>query len=171
MLHVIIHISLAQFPLTCMDPTSLNAKTCCPSYQKSECGSAFGRGECRTITLSNAGSSVRDQWPYYFNRVCVCASNYAGYDCGRCEYGRYGDDCENSTVLARRPISEYSVEEWKDYLEIIADTKQYMSGYKVFLTEPANVRTQQSTEITLYNLFVWQHHYSAKDSENKGNVM
>ena len=168
----IFRYSDAQFPTVCMVPKALQqsnvAKKCCPVFENSECGSAVGRGECRSITLPD-GSSVRDRWPYYFDQVCVCRSNYAGYDCSRCKYGYSGENCEHKKVINRKPISEYNTEKWKKYTETIAHSKTYYPGYSVFHTETqSDTSLPESTEVTLYNLFVWQHHYSAKDADTLG---
>ena len=176
LLQVSIHMSTSQFPTVCMDSTSLSNKKCCPPYDGSECGSDDGRGRCESITLpvDKTMTSVRDAWPYYFDRVCICAHNFSGYDCGRCKYGHYGVNCNSSIVVDRRPISEYSPHEWEDYVNILAQTKMHDSGYLVFLNEPqsssdpSQLPQTNNDIITLYNLFVWQHHYPAKDSENNG---
>ena len=141
------------------------ARKCCPDYAGSVCGKEQGHGDCMTITLSNK-SSVRDSWPHYFNHVCVCTENYAGYDCSRCKYGYYGENCSEFTVIERKPISKLSPDEWKDYLNVLNMTRMHDSGYKVFLKEP-DAKTLpselQQSSIKLYDLFVWQHHYPAKD--------
>ena len=168
-----IQISNAQFPTVCMDSNSLSNKKCCPLYYGSECGSDDGRGRCESITLPNESmTSVRDAWPYYFDHVCICSHNFSGYNCGRCKYGHYGVSCNESIVVERRPISNYSTQEWEEYLKILELTKTHKSPYSVFLnestpsTDPLQLPSQAT--ITLYNLFVWQHHYPAKDSENQG---
>ena len=172
-LQVSIQISTAQFPTICMDSNSLSNKKCCPLYDGSECGSDDGRGRCESITLpkDKPTTSVRDAWPYYFDHVCICNHNFSGYDCGRCKYGHYGVSCNNSKVVERRPISDYNPPDWEEYVKILESTKMHDSGYSVFLNEPTpstDPSQLPQTTITLYNLFVWQHHYPAKDSENKG---
>ena len=174
MLQVCIQISTSQFPTVCMDSNSLSNKKCCPPYDGSECGSDDGRGSCESITLpvDKIMTSVRDAWPYYFDRVCICAHNFSGYDCGRCKYGHYGVNCNNSKIIDRRPISDYNPQKWEEYMKILELTKMHDSGYSVFLNEPApssDPSQLPQTNITLYKLFVWQHHYPAKDSEKKGN--
>ena len=155
-----------------MDSNSLRAKKCCPLYGGSECGSDVGHGECGNITLPD-NPSVRDAWPYYFDRVCICNNNFAGYDCGRCKYGHYGMSCSHSKVVDRRSISEYSQQEWKQYLTILASTKTHHSSYSVFLEEPqtpsSDLSQLNTSPITLYELFVWQHHYPAKDNDNQND--
>ena len=166
-----IQISTAQFPTECLkDTANLQAKRCCPR----DCGSEDGRGICGSIDLPADidKSSVRDAWPYYFNHVCICNHNFAGYDCGRCKYGHYGVNCNNSIVMERKPISDYNPQEWETYVNILELTKTHDSGYSVFLNESTHSSDPSQlskTNITLYNLFVWQHHYPAKDSENEGN--
>ena len=115
-------------------------------------------------------STARDTWPYYFNHVCICNHNFAGYDCSRCKYGHYGVNCSSFKVVERRPISDYSPQEWEEYLKILELTKTYESNYSVFLSEPqlGHLSDPIKTTISLYNLFVWQHHYPAKDSDNEG---
>ena len=173
LLVVTIHISFAQFPTVCMDSDSLKAKKCCPLYDGSECGRDDGRGECGSIILpekSSVNDIVRNAWPYYFDHVCICAHNYSGYDCGRCKYGHYGVNCNYSRVEKRRPISDYNPQEWEQYLKILASTKTHHTDYSVFLEEPQTPSSDPSqlknTTITLYDLFVWQHHYPAKDNDN-----
>ena len=164
-------ISKAQFPKECMNATILQTKKCCPD----ECGSKEGRGMCGSVDLPKdlqEESSVRNAWPYYFNHVCICNHNFSGYNCGRCKYGHYGESCNNSKIVERRPISDCSPQEWKDYMDILAMTKKHYSDHMVFLEEPQSSNSDPSqlpqSNITLYDLFVWQHHYPAKDSENEG---
>ena len=156
-----------------MDRSSLTAKKCCPLYNGSECGSDDGRGVCGAITLPIDRSSVRDAWPYYFDHVCICAHNFSGYDCSRCKYGHHGENCNQLTVEERRPISNYTHQEWEQYLEILASTKTLPTDYFVFLEEPqspsSDLSQLKTSNITLYDLFVWQHHYPAKDNENNNS--
>ena len=74
-------------------------------------------------------------------------------------------------VLPRHPISELSDSEWNDYINILKAARNFSSGYFVFLEEPSapntDLRTLRKTVVNLYDLFIWQHHYSAKDSENE----
>ena len=83
----------SQIPTACADAESLRTLTCCPN----ECGEADGRGVCEDIDLpdhySRTSSDVRANWPHYFTRACSCTGNYWGYDCSRCKYGYYGEDC------------------------------------------------------------------------------
>ena len=75
------------------------------------------------------------------------------------------------TVLRRRPISELTVDEWAEYIRILRASKNYTSEYSVFLQEDNGsdvTRLLKTPEpVKLYDLFIWQHHYAAKDNENK----
>jgi tyrosinase len=114
-------------------------KECCPNFSdRGKCGEQNGRGECRELSTVDHTTNVRDGWPYYFTRVCMCAGNYSGYDCGRCKYGYYGEDCSycNFNVMERRSISEFSPDDWKKYVDILNKSKMHNSDYMVFLREP-----------------------------------
>ena len=161
-------LSNGQFPVECMDNAALQSRMCCPR-------SCSSRGTCASLNLTTPlqfdNTTVRNNWPYYFTRVCVCNGNYAGFDCSRCKYGYYGNDCSEKIVLPRRPISELSDSEWNDYISILKAARNFSSGYFVFLEEPSapdtDLTTLRKTVVNLYDLFIWQHHYAAKDNENE----
>ena len=162
--------SNGQFPVECMDDASLRDRVCCPSM-------CSNRGTCTDLNITLPSDpynsmTVRDNWPYYFTSVCVCNGNYAGFDCSRCKYGYYGSDCSQKMVLDRRPISELTDSEWTEYINVLKASKNFQSGYFIFLEEPTgpnnNLTTLRKTTVNnLYDLFIWQHHYAAKDNENK----
>ena len=104
-------------------------------------------------------------------QVCQCNGNYAGYDCSRCKFGYYGDDCSQSQVLPRRPVASYTDDEWEEFIEIIQLLHSHDSGYTVILEEarPGNSSLLMSN-ITLYKLYVWIHHYAAKDTAEAGKI-
>ena len=73
-----------------------------------------------------------------------------------------------SSIRERKPISQLSDQEWTDYINILKMTRTNNSGYFVFAEEQSAGNSRPSTlieNVPLYNLFVWQHHYVAKDSE------
>ena len=169
----------AQFPSACSGADSLSTRRCCPDAGSGRgvCGGSAGHGQCVHITVTPSGRSeeeshkvVRDQWPHYFTQVCECSGNYAGVDCSRCKYGYYGDRCSMKSVNDRRPLSAFDAADWSDYKDILNMTRNHNSGYFVFKQEPARGATSfedlsKAESVTLYNLFVWVHHYAAKDSE------
>lgn len=167
---IVLQHSNAQFPESCVTSANLMARRCCPHFDNSECGSDNGRGQCESITLPSNHQSVRDKWPYYFDHVCTCNNNFSGYNCGKCKYGHYGENCNKFEVIVRRPISDYTSNDWDSYVKILEMAKKYSSGYKIFLTEGLP-NLDDTCDISLYDLFVWQHHYTAKDSENQGMMV
>ena len=159
-----------QFPVECMDDDSLRNRICCPNM-------CSGQGTCTDLDITLLSdpydsTTVRNHWPYYFTGVCVCNGNYAGFNCSRCKYGYYGSDCSQNMVLRRRPISELTDSQWTEYITILKASKNYPSGYFIFLEEPMGPDTDLTTlgktvVNSLYDLFIWQHHYAAKDSEKE----
>ena len=159
----------SQIPAACTDEASLRNLTCCPN----RCGANEGRGECADLDLppnySMTSTNVRENWPHYFTRGCKCNGNYGGYDCSACKYGYYGPTCNFTQILQRKSIQQLTEQEWRKYIEILKMARSYLSGYKIVLGEYAPGTTNiEMSDITLYNLFVWQHHFAAKDSELDG---
>ena len=161
----------SQIPAACADEVSLQSLTCCPN----QCGESEGRGQCGDLNLpanySLNSTDVRQNWPHYFTRGCICTENYGGYDCSACKYGYYGTTCKQTQVLPRRSIQELTDSEWREYIEILNMTRSYNSGYKVVLGQytPGTTNIDMS-DITLYDLFVWQHHFAAKDTGCGGKL-
>ena len=167
--------SNGQFPTACMDDTSLQNRRCCPD----NCGG--NRGTCTNINIERPTGqynnlTVRNNWPHYFTDVCSCIGNYAGFDCSRCKYGYHGSNCNEKIVLPRRSISELTPQEWDEYINTLIMSKSHQSGYFVFLEEPTgpnhDLRTLNKTVAnSLYDLFIWQHHYAAKDNNDNALAM
>ena len=76
--------------------------------------------------------------------------------------------------MERKSISVFSADDWKKYIDILNKSKTHNSDYMVFLKEPEqkiyDIEQLQRVPINLYDLFVWQHHYAAKDNGNKGII-
>ena len=172
----------AQFPMSCSDSNSLRNRICCPDAPNSRgmCGQNAARGRCvaidETLPVQDRENHmyVRDHWPHYFRMVCKCKGNYAGYDCNRCKYGYYGENCMMKSSGERKSISQFTDDEWTKYKNIINMTRNHNTEYFIFTQEPANAQSTPTVEfeslsreenVELYKLFVWQHHYVAKDSE------
>ena len=174
----------AQFPMACSDTNSLRNRRCCPDAGNNlgVCGQDAARGKCVAIEEASPVQNrlnhmyVRDRWPYYFRMVCTCNDNYAGYDCNRCKYGYYGENCTIKSLRERKSISKFTDEEWSDYKTIITMARNHISEYFIFTEEPANATVNfenlnREDNVELYKLFVWQHHYVAKDSEKSKLVL
>ncbi len=161
----------SQIPTVCTDAESLENMECCPD----DCGAATGRGRCDDIDLPQdfnmLSTDVRSNWPHYFTRACSCNGNYGGFDCSRCTNGYYGDNCENNAILPRTSIQSLTPEEWTVYIETLKMARTADSRYSVILQEAQpGTPNLSKREVTIYQLFVWLHHYTAKDSECKGNA-
>ena len=167
-----VHNTFCQIPAACSDVNSLETLICCPDTGDGVCGQNSGRGQCVSLSLpgfSNETTDVRKNWPHYFTQACQCTGNYGGYDCGRCTYGYYGPNCNQKQVLPRRPIHDYTEEDWKEFIKIIQMSKLYQSDYVVVLDESRpGTSSITVSNITLYNLFIWLHHFASKDSDLPG---
>ena len=168
----IVSLATCQIPTVCSDTSSLQTLTCCPATSDGVCGTDAGRGTCGPVNLpgySTETSDVRENWPHYFTHICFCNGNYSGYDCGRCSLGHYGENCSQFQVVARRDVSSFSDSEWQDFNTLLIQTREWDSGYRVVLEEstPGNI-SLATTNTSLYGLFVWMHHYAAKDSQRGG---
>ena len=156
----------AQIPKACVDEQSNQVnRICCPD----NCG--FPNGSCVNVSTickinySDEGKKTdsRFNWPkYFFDRVCKCNENYAGFNCKECKFGYGGENCNTKLPLReRRSINEEDMN-WNDYNEKIKKAKSMSSRYVIILPGP------QIKDISVYDLFVWIHHFAAKNNEDKG---
>ena len=132
------------------------------------CGEDANRGSCMPIDFegySSETSNVRVNWPHYYTRMCQCNGNFGDYDCSRCKFGYYGDDCSRFQVLPRPPIRDFTALDWFKFHTILRLTRTYDSGYSAVLEEsiPGNASIV-TVPLKIYEYFVWLHHYTAKDS-------
>ena len=167
LLGALYHVGEGQIPSVCADRESLEHMTCCPVTGDGVCGQDAGRGQCVAVNFdrhSNDTTNVRVNWPHYYTRVCKCSGNFGGYDCSRCNYGYYGQDCSSKAIIPRRPLRDFSEEEWEELIAILRLIKTRDSGYKVVLEErvPGTADLTMSN-ISLYDLMIWMHHYASKD--------
>ena len=96
-----------QFPSLCSFMTSLKNKECCwiPKGFSVPCGSDGNRGTYQELIIRDCSfkyshyqpfqkGDERYNWPHaLYHKTCKCNSNFAGYDCSKCEFGYYGRDC------------------------------------------------------------------------------
>ena len=170
----------AIIPMPCANIGSLTSRECCPvpkiGRNVGPCGVNLGRGICAPITISAASynsneTDVRVNWPIqYFDRTCRCNERYGGYDCGECSYA-YNDgttSCTEKTIFSRILVGEMSRKNWRCYhkaLRAIKDnSSRYMVATKEFTSDLQEV-VNSLVRPTTYNLFVWVHHFVAKDNE------
>ena len=163
----------AQIPRVC----ATTGRTCCPVPEvtgaTTECGSNLGRGVCRSVSskcnteyTNDDYDDPRRNWPsYFFDKICQCNGNYAGYDCSECKFGYEGNDCNTkSTLRERRNIMDMTDSEWEDYNNKIITAKNAEESRYVILVDDKPVN------ISLYNMFVWMHHYVAKNNNDNYNI-
>lgn len=167
-------VANAQIPTVCTDQNSLVNSVCCPVTADGVCGEDANRGTCISLNFPNYNattSDVRVNWPHYYTQICQCNGNFGGYDCSRCQFGYYGADCSQFQVLPRPPVRELSDSDWADYINIVRMTRSYNSGYSAVLTESLPGTADIPTvNLTVYEFYVWIHHYTAKDSMDPGTI-
>ena len=77
-------------------------------------------------------------------------------------------------VLPRKNIMDLTDQEWTEYITILKMSRKYCSEYKIILDEVlpgTKITGNQMREINLYDLFVWLHHYAAKNNECVGKQL
>ena len=166
---LLLQAAVAQIPAVCADRLSLETMTCCPTTPHGICGEDAGRGRCVDVNFprhSNQTTDVRVNWPHYYTRVCECDGNFGGYDCTRCKYGYYGENCSRKAILQRKALRDFTDEEWEDYIEILRLAKFHRSSFVAVLEEtlPGTGEPAMATNVTIYNMMVWFHHYASKDA-------
>lgn len=59
--------------------------------------------------------------------------------------------------------------DWEDFINILKKTRTYNSGYSAVLEEsqPGNASIL-TVPLTVYGFYTWVHHYTAKDSQDRG---
>ena len=127
--------STRHFSPVCSDADYLENTICCPTTSDGICGENANRGQCVSLATppSNDTADVRANWPHYFTQIRQCNGNYGGYDCSRCKFGYYGENCGQFQVLPRRPLRDYTDEEWTELNSILHLTKTHESDYVIIL--------------------------------------
>ncbi|KAJ1121337.1 hypothetical protein NDU88_009450 [Pleurodeles waltl] len=163
---------VGQFPTACTTAQALKDRRCCPQWKDgSMCGAASGRGRCRFMhqTYSEKRSYTqpnddRLDWPHeYYDSVCVCNGNYAGFDCGECKFGLCGAKCTEKKTIIRREIRELSRQERLTFFSYLSLAKLKTSArYKILITGNRYDRnTFRFVEASVYDVFAWMHFHSS----------
>ncbi len=162
----------AQIPTACTDQSSLENLICCPDTDDGVCGVDANRGSCAAIPgfdFDNSTTQARVNWPHYYTKICKCNGNYGGSDCSKCQFGYYGESCEQFQVLPREPVRKLDDAGWTKLMDIIYATRSSPSGYSVPTAEAVpGTWPFETIEVSIYEYFVWSHHYSAKDAALPG---
>ena len=176
-----------QFPKVWVTLDSLKSKECCPIPKgfSAPCGIDGNRGTCQELIIREWNLTYshykafqleddRHDWPNaLFHKTCKCQSNFAGYDCSKCEFGYYGNNCNQKKNLTRKNFATLSAEEKDRYMRYINMSKYFKSDYVVTSTSYKVInRTVQAggdpaswfRNVYNYDLFVWIHYYAARDT-------
>ena len=181
-----------QFPRVCTTLDSLKNKECCPIPKgfTAPCGSDGNRGTCQRLIIRDWNfryshykpSQERDDrhdWPHaLYHRTCKCNSNFAGYECSKCEFGYFGNDCSEKKTLTRKSFLKLSNEEKDRYMRYINMSRYFVSDYVVTLTayEEINKTVMAGRDpghfflsISSFDLLEWMHYYAARDTIEPNN--
>jgi len=189
---VVVPLTEGQFPRACVTLDSLQKKECCPIPKgfTAPCGSDGNRGTCQTLNIrewnytyshfkSFQKEDDRHNWPNaLYKKVCRCQGNFAGYDCSKCEYGYYGNECNQKKIQIRRNFVKLTTEDKHRYMRYINMSKFFQSDYVVTST-PYQVIDQTVKDgkdpsslfhnVSNYDLFTWMHYYAARDTIHPDN--
>lgn len=66
-------------------------------------------------------------------------------------------------------MAGFSDADWAEYNRILGLARAFDSGYVAVLEETVpGTTTLRTAPLTLYSMFIWLHHYAAKDSQSVG---
>nr|CAE01389.1 tyrosinase-like protein [Suberites domuncula] len=192
--------TFCQFPAICNTPENLQTKTCCPN----NCGGPT-RGSCDNFTevvraqweasnftitniLRNAPNEpqkgtadARYLWPtVVFENVCNCSNNFGGYDCGECDFGWTGSNCDTrKPQVVRRHFNSLTQTEKDNFVNATRELKNEMGIWSVIVGEPSTYTSGTVTlqNVSTYNFFIFLHNFIARDGTqacqkvNKDNIV
>ena len=197
----------AQFPKECVNRDSLMKRECCPIGEDgSQCNSAKLKGFCVTHTQfqyyhpGNEGNfskivemDDRGHWPSrFFDRICMCQGHFFGPNCGKCDYGYEGENCNILKTPKKRKNALSLTKEERDQLrEALILAKKEIDPDYVIVTKLANEfftdleRTisqgEDSDEVkrilnesfrsqSYWDTISWLHYYTAKRTVDQLNI-
>lgn len=178
----------ALIPKKCANNVAFMDRKCCPTptiegeANPGPCGVNIdrARGDCSDVVVRNKYDTddrdIRRNWPFgLFNKSCTCTGNFGGYDCGDCKFGYTGTNCDEKKNRERKSLKVLTDDEWKEYRGTLDAAKNMESTRYMVVTESyreMGTSREMALEnalknITVYDLFIWLHHFAAKDNESK----
>uniref|UniRef100_UPI00398F8111 tyrosinase-like n=1 Tax=Pristiophorus japonicus TaxID=55135 RepID=UPI00398F8111 len=169
-----------QVPIQCATAEHLRAGECCPLFwgDGSPCGEASRRGRCREASPGGggwgaeggwrgrpAGRDFRLRWPaYFYRRLCACAGNFAGADCGECRPGWRGAGCGRPYTVVRRDLARLSPAQRRLFVERLAAAKRTPSQrYAIYASPgPAPGAPLAFRRASVYHVATWMHYVLPK---------
>ena len=175
-----------QFPRVCTFLTNLKNKKCCPIPKgfSAPCGSGGNRGTWQEMIIRDwtfkfshnqpfQKDDERHNWPpALYHKTCKCNSNFAGYDCSKCEFGYYDNDCTQkknpdsqkfSQVVSRGEASVHQVHQHVQALH-----KRLCGDFDTIKWRCQQKSNRDPTalfhNVSNYDLFVWIHYYAVRDT-------
>ena len=93
-------------------------------------------------------------WPHdLYHKTCKCNSNFAGYDCSKCEFGYYVKVWAQKKTLTRKNFLKWSAEEKDQYMRYINMSRYYISNYVVTLTPCEEINKTVMANLTQQHSF------------------
>lgn len=107
----------------------------------------------------------RLNWPKsFFQKVCHCFGNRAGYACHECKFGYHGPECNFRRIQKRRNILSLTKQEQQRFIDLILKSKVTNSDYvglQVERHDPPEGPVK-FVNLTVYDFFIYIHFYSAR---------
>ena len=185
-----------QFPSDCGVYANRGSNACCPKgcSGKRRCEDISAQASWSTIGESGGSAKsiienisrttevynrrdTRFEWPTrVFRYVCKCYEGYGGAACDECDFGYFMNSsvCHKvSRTRIRKNFLHMSKKEKADLIEVLLRAKQGYwtdNAWAAIVEEPnQHGRGLQLENISTYDLFVYQHFFSKREGDVKGD--
>ena len=101
----------------------------------------------------------------FFESVCHCTRNFAGYMCQECQFGYHGKNCDEKKTLVRRNFLHLSKADQQHFIDLIKLSKVTKSEYVAMYSEQIDpMRGIKFYDINIYDYMVYMHYYSVRNT-------